>query len=149
MTVNLPWHRAFTRIDCWKARRRKWREIRMVILQAAAAKAIRLTPAGIAAYFGFLDNDPHVMIATSSEWKLHDGAGAIVVDFKGHNFTYGPNGPTGGILTALQVNSLSREVALTLTGMTIPLATLAHDLGYGGSSPDYVAARKPPFGGQW
>ena len=87
-----------------------------------ATQPVTMTASSVAGIFGFLSHNPVFEIANGSELKLENSAKTIEVDFRsvaGHPFTYGPHGPTGGLLASLQVNEPAgaAHIAFKFSGM--------------------------------
>jgi Ca2+-binding RTX toxin-like protein len=101
-----------------------------------ATQPVTMTASSVAGIFGFLSHNPVFEIANGNELKLENSAHTIEVDFRsvpGHPFTYGPHGPTGGLLASLQVNEPTgaAHIAFKFSGMSVSMATLVSDVQHG------------------
>jgi Ca2+-binding RTX toxin-like protein len=101
-----------------------------------ATQPVTMTASSVAGIFGFLSHNPVFEITNGNELKLENSAHTIEVDFRsvaGHPFTYGPHGPTGGLLASLQVNEPAgaAHIAFKFSGMSVSMATLVSDVQHG------------------
>jgi Ca2+-binding RTX toxin-like protein len=96
-----------------------------------ATQQVSLSPATFAGIFSFLHNGSDIELANTTELKVENHADTIELDFRGSGFTYGPNGPTGGTLTSLQINEPSGSIAYKFSGMAVSIEAVSDDVHAG------------------